>query len=93
MTVNDTVKDKEGVMAYFRIPSQHLSGRTEENYKTSVRLADLWDEIQTHGFPNTKHECYPLKCDIHWQFIWYRTNSSYGDAVVFGVWSMDHILS
>jgi hypothetical protein len=36
---------KESAMAYIKILSQNLPGGTEENQKTSVKVADLRTEI------------------------------------------------
>jgi hypothetical protein len=36
----------------FKILSQHLPGETEENHKSSVRIAGLWAEAETWDLLN-----------------------------------------
>jgi hypothetical protein len=41
----------------FKILSKHLHGRTEEDHKSSVRIAGLWAEIWNQDLLNMKQEC------------------------------------
>jgi hypothetical protein len=46
---------KKAVMTYFKVPSQHFPGETEEHHEKCFRITSLWTE--TDDFQNTKQEC------------------------------------
>jgi hypothetical protein len=43
-------------MAYFKVLSKNFPGGTEQTMK-NFRIADLQNDIQTHGILNTNQEC------------------------------------
>jgi hypothetical protein len=48
---------KEAVVDSFEVPSQNAHGGTENNHKTSVRVAGLQTKIWTGDLPDLKQEC------------------------------------
>jgi hypothetical protein len=62
MKVNDELERicKEVVVALFKVVSQNSPGGTEENLKSSVRIAGLWAKTSTWDLSNMKQECQPL---------------------------------
>jgi len=46
----------EWIMAYFKVLSKNFPGGTEQTMK-NFRIADLQNDIQTHGILNTNQEC------------------------------------
>jgi hypothetical protein len=50
--------EKEAVVAKFAVLSQHLSGETEENMKTSVGIASDPADVRTGHLPYTRQKLY-----------------------------------